>query len=60
MERNCAAKLRGTCFSNGGDLARGHRNPAHSGYDVPTRLVFGKEEAKITLEVVNLIHRQLP
>lgn len=38
---------------------RGYRNLVHPGNEMRTGLVFGKEEARIALEVLNLVHREL-
>ena len=38
---------------------RGYRNLVHPGNEIRTGLVFGKEEARIALEILNLVHREL-
>jgi hypothetical protein len=38
---------------------REYRNLVHAGNELRTGLVFGSEEARIALEVLNMVHRDL-
>jgi hypothetical protein len=38
---------------------RGYRNLVHPGNEIRTKLTFGAEEARIAIEVLNMVHRDL-
>lgn len=38
---------------------RGYRNLIHPGNEIRKKLIFGEEEARIAIEVLNILHREL-